>query len=365
MAQRANYVTIAPMEDRSINVSISAGTIVKAVLFLILVWFLVTLRTVVLDILTAIVIASAIEPGIRFFREHKFPRVLAVIIIYLGLFALMFGIFFFFLPSLISDLTSFITELPGYINGLNQTGMFDQYAQILGVQSPSTISANDILTSVRGALNLNVFNSAFGAASAVFGGLFSFVIIIVFSFYFAVLETGVDDFLHIIVPKSHQTYVLGLWRRSQRKIGLWMQGQLLLAIIMGVLVFLGLTILGVPNALFLACIAAVFEMIPVFGPTLSAVPAVAIAFASGSPTLGFATIALYIIAQQFENHLIYPLVVTRVVGVPPLLVILALIVGGELAGFLGIILSVPMAATIQEFVRDVENERLPYHQKST
>ena len=66
------------------------------------------------------------------------------------------------------------------------------------------------------------------------------------------------------------------------------------------------------------------------------------------------------IAQQFENHLIYPLVVTRVVGVPPLLVILALIVGAELAGFLGIILSVPAAATLQEFVKDLQGGKLPW-----
>ncbi len=98
--------------------------------------------------------------------------------------------------------------------------------------------------------------------------------------------------------------------------------------------------------------------IALLGPTLSAVPAVLIAFVDGGATLGFLTIALYVIAQQFENHLIYPLVVTRGVGVPPLLVILALIGGAELAGFLGVILSVPIAATIQELARDIESGRL-------
>jgi predicted PurR-regulated permease PerM len=167
-----------------------------------------------------------------------------------------------------------------------------------------------------------------------------------------------------MVPKSHQEYILGLWRRSQHKIGLWMQGQLLLALIMGVLVYLGLTVLNVPDALVLATVAGCFEIIPVFGPTLSAVPAVAVAFATGGLPLGVATIILFVIVQQFENYLIYPLVVTRVVGVPPLLVILALIVGGEFAGFLGIILSVPIAATIQEFVRDIEHNRLPSKYKA-
>jgi len=206
-----------------------------------------------------------------------------------------------------------------------------------------------------------VFGNAFTAASAIFGGVFSFILIIVFSFYFAVIETGVEGFLRVIAPYEHQAYVLGLWRRTRHKIGLWMQGQLLLAFIMGILVYLGLTILGVQHALILAVIAATFEIIPVFGPTLSAVPAVLIAFVDGGPSLGVLTIALYVIAQQFENHLIYPLVVTRVVGVPPLLVILALIVGWELAGFLGILLSVPAAAMIQELVSDMEARRKQAH----
>ena len=106
-----------------------------------------------------------------------------------------------------------------------------------------------------------------------------------------------------------------------------MQGQLILALIMGVLVYLGLTVLGVKHALLLAVIAAVFEIIPVFGPTLAAVPAILIGFVDGGFPIGIAVILLYIIFQQFENHLIYPLVVTRVVGVPPLLVILGLIIG--------------------------------------
>ena len=87
-------------------------------------------------------------------------------------------------------------------------------------------------------------------------------------------------------------------------------------------------------------------------------PAILIGFADGGVTMGIVVIVLYIVLQQFENHLIYPLVVTRVVGVPPLLIILALIVGAELAGFLGILLSVPAAAVIQELVRDIESGRL-------
>ena len=184
-----------------------------------------------------------------------------------------------------------------------------------------------------------------------------FVLVVVFSFYFAVQETGVDDFLRVVTPLRYQERVQNLWKRSQIKIGLWMQGQLALALIIGVLVYLGLTILGVPYALLLGLLAAVFELIPVFGPVLSAIPAAAIALTDGGVTLMFLVIGLFAVIQQFENHLIYPLVVTKVVGVPPLLVILALLVGAKLAGFLGIILSVPAAAVIQELVYELGQER--------
>ncbi len=352
------------MLDRHTNISITAGTIVKAIIFLALAWLLFTLRDVVLIVLTAIVIASSVEPGVYAMTVRRVPRILAVLFVYSCLFGIFFTIFYFFLPSLLEDFITFIALLPGYLETLGSLGAFDTYSQILGLPTSAQLSSGELLESIRNAISLGSYGNPFSAVSQIFGGFLSFILIIVFSFYFAVVETGVDDFLRVVTPKSHQAYILGLWKRSQHKIGLWMQGQLILALVVGVLVYLGLTILGVPHALVLAVIAGIFEIIPVFGPTLAAIPAVILAFVGGGPTLGFLTVALYALIQQFENHLIYPLVVTRVVGVPPLLVILGLIIGAELAGFLGIILSVPVAATLQEFVRDMEAGRLPQREST-
>lgn len=345
--------------DKHLNISITAGTVLKTILILAGAWLLWVLRDVALIVVTAIVIASAIEPGVVGLMRKRVPRIIAVILVYLFLFLLAFALFYFFLPSVLEDFATFIASMPTYLAALGNAEGISAYTQILGFPAVSAVSAGDLMQSVRDALNLGAFGNPLSAISQIFGGLFSLILIVVFSFYFAVVETGVDDFLRIVSPRRYREYVLDLWRRSQRKIGLWMQGQLLLGVIVGVLVYLGLTILGVPHALVLALIAGMFEIIPVFGPTLAAVPAVAIAFVAGGPTLGLLTIALYVVVQQFENHLIYPLVVTRVVGVPPLLVILGLIIGAELAGFLGIILSVPVAATLQELIKDMEAGRLP------
>jgi len=102
----------------------------------------------------------------------------------------------------------------------------------------------------------------------------------------------------------------------------------------------------------------IFELVPVFGPILATVPAVAIGLIDGGISQGLLVLAFYLILQQFESHLLYPLVVTRVVGVPPLLVILSLIIGGKLAGFLGILLAVPIAAALQELAKDYTESKV-------
>ena len=194
------------------------------------------------------------------------------------------------------------------------------------------------------------------ATAAFFGGALSLILIIVISFYLSVQEHGIENFLKIVTPREYEGYILDLWARSRRKIGLWLQGQFLLGILVGVLVFLGLTILGVKYALLLAILTAIFEVIPVFGPVMAAIPAVGIAFLQ-KPVLGLSVLVLYFIVQQFENHLIYPLVVRKTIGVPPLLVVLALVIGGTLGGFFGLLLSVPIAAVLVEVVNDIARKK--------
>src|ERR1700690_938210 len=181
------------MEDRHINISITAGTVLKTIVILVFAWLIFTLRDVVLDVLTAVVIASAIEPGVRLLMRRRVPRVLAVLIIYLLLFAIFFVLFYFFFPSVLEDFGTFVATLPTYLDAFTRTGAFDTYANILGVPAPSLIPVGDIMANIRDALNVDgIFGNAFSAISFIFGGVFSFVLIIVFSFYFAVLETGVD-----------------------------------------------------------------------------------------------------------------------------------------------------------------------------
>lgn len=339
--------------------TLTTATIFRIFLVGIFFALLYILRDLALVILTAVVIAAAIEPATRWFVVYRVPRVIAVLLIYASLTIVVLGILYLFLPPLIDDLSGVLAILPSYVSALEGFGGDFFSGQAFGSQFSLETAVSEFRSS------LAFFSGGIlQTINAIFGGLLSFVLVIVISFYLAVQEHGIENFLRVIVPAQHERYVIGLWQRTQTKIGRWMQGQLLLGLIVGVLVYLGLTILGVKYALLLAVLAAVFELIPLFGPVLSAVPAVLFGFLESVP-LGLMVIGLYVIIQQFENHLIYPLVVRKVIGVSPILVILALVIGGKLAGFLGLVLAVPLAAALMEFAEDIQREKAELQRKES
>ncbi len=360
------------------NISITTGTIFRAVLVLIFFALLFYIRDIILVVLTAVVIASAVEPLTVWLGKYKIARLPAVLGTYVLFSAVFIGIFYFFVPSLLSDTSQFLRAVPTILDSVpgslavktdpDTVRQGADLAQSLsrgiteGVAHPSSFSA--VFTDLSSVLS-SFANGFWDNISAVFGGIVSFILIVVLSFYLAVQEDGIGSFLRVVTPERYESYVLGLWKRAQKKIGLWIQGQILLAVLVGFLVYLSLTILGVKNAIFLAVLAALFETIPLFGPIISAIPGIALAYAAGTfftapgLTSALCIAGVYLIIQQFENHLFYPLVVKKIVGVPPMLVILALIIGAELAGFLGLLLSVPLAATLMEFFGDMEKRKQP------
>ncbi|KND46829.1 MAG: hypothetical protein AB199_00110 [Parcubacteria bacterium C7867-004] len=344
--------------NKNVSITITPGTVVMILLICAAAFAFWTLRDLALLVLTAVVIASAIEPGVQFFTKRRLPRVLSVALMYLTVFGSLFAIVYFFIPPILNDAQNFLSTAPEYLDTLNIPGPlmgFADTARIAAGQDQAQ-SIFDTLFAFQSAF-ADTSGGAVRVLSTFFGGIFALILVIVLSFYFAIQEKGVEDFLRLVTPAKHEEYVVDLWGRAQKKIGQWMQGQLLLSLIVGVIVYLGLLILGVPYALLLAVLTAVLDLIPIFGSFIAGIVAVIVAFTSGGLTLGLIVAGLYFIVNQFEANLIYPLVVNKVVGIPPLLVILALIVGGSLAGFLGVLLSIPLAAAAREFLNDFERRK--------
>ena len=338
---------------------ISARSVIMTVLILLGFAVAFVLRDLLLVVLAAVVIAAAVEPAVRWFAAYRIPRVPAVLVIYAILLALLAGIAVFLLRPLAQQTISLLNNIPQYLQSLQawspgESGFLGELGQVAGISEQ--FSLKEIIEQFRNSVS-NVSGNVVSIIVTIFGGIFSFLLIMVLSFYLAVQENGVTRFLRTITPVRHEEYVLDLWSRSQEKIGLWMQGQLILVVIMGVITYLGLLLIGVEHALLLAFLAGVAELIPLFGPIIAAIPAIALAFIDGGITLALVVVAFYVILQQFENQLIYPLVVQKVVGVSPIVVILALVAGGQLAGFLGILLSVPVAAIVMEVLNDVDRSK--------
>lgn len=348
--------------DRDVSaISISSGTIIRAIVIGLVFYAIYQVKEVVLIVLASIVIATAVEPLTRRLLKIGIPRVVSVIFLFLALITAFIVFFYFFIPPLLDEVSTFISSVPKYLGFID--GLDTVLDNLFGAQNvvgdlSRNLNAGDVFTNLKGTI-FSVTGGAFQTINFLFGGATQFILVLVISFYLSVQERGIENFLRIVTPSKHERYVLDLWERSQRKISLWMQGQLLLGLLIGVLTYLGLTILGVPYALLLAVISGLFEIIPVFGPIMGATPAVLVAFAQGGATLGFMVVGFYIIIQQFENHLIYPLVVRKVTGVPPLLVIISLIVGWKLAGFMGVLLAVPISSALVEFASDLEKRKQP------
>lgn len=347
-----------PFENRTIE--ISAGTIAKTGILLLGFWLVYLLRDSVLAVIAAIVIASAIDPGVRWFEKRGVPRVAGVIAIYLASFALVGFILFFIVPTFLSETSNLVSNIPTYVSQINNAiplldeSILEGYVPIIKQVADTISNASYVQKLSTGGATASVpIDSA-----RVFQGIVSFVLIVVLSFYFSVTRDGVTHFLRIITPIKNEEYVISLWTRTKNKIGAWMQGQIFLGALVGSIIFLLLSVLHVKHALPLGFLAGVLEIIPVFGPTLSAVPGVMFALLDGGAGLGFAVLLVYVIVQQFENHIFYPLVVRKMVGIPPILVIISLVVGYELAGFLGILLSVPLSVLFVEIIDDIDKRKM-------
>ncbi len=166
------------------------------------------------------------------------------------------------------------------------------------------------------------------------------------------MKNGVESFLVAVVPERYEPYVIDLWKRAEAKMGLWLQGQMLLALIVGLLVYVGLAVLGVRFALILAVMAMMLELVPMAGPVLAAIPALGVALLQG-PQMALWVLLLYIAVQQLENHVLFPIIMGKATGMNPIVVILAILIGGHLAGVAGAILGVPVATVIVEILDDV------------
>ncbi len=349
-----------PENHKNQALSISTGSIFRFFIIAILFFAIYQLREIVLVVLTSIVLASFVNIASNRLARRKWNRIFSVIMIYFVSVAIFAGLFYVFIPVLINEVSGFSGLALDYFPKSSVLNTL-QGGTISGAQDVvSNISHNaalsNIITSIKSLIS-GLSGGFIGTLGTAFGGFINLVLIIVISFYFSIQEGGIESFLRIIIPIQHEDYAIDLWHRTERKIALWVRGQLLLGLLVGVLTYLGLSILGVRYALMLSITASIFELIP-FGFTLAAVPGIIFAYIDGGVTLALMTAGFYLIVHQFESYLLQPLIVKKVIGISPLVVILSLLIGFQLAGFWGVMLAIPVAVALLEFTDDLEKKKI-------
>lgn len=334
---------------KSTTISISSGTIFRVILIILGLIFLYVIRDIIAIFLFALIIASAISPAVNLLERIKIPRILGALLVYIIVIGLLGFLISLIIPSIAKDVKDLSSNLPEYTQNLSLK--FDSLQKTSSKYQGIIEQAQDFLSNI-GDLLRKAASNLFSTAINIFGGVFSLMLALVLSFYLSVQKRGVQRVLISVVPHQHRDYVLNLWERSQRKLGRWLQGQLFLGILVGVLVYIGLSFLNVKFAILLAILAGVLEIFPYIGPVLAAIPAIILGFLQ-SPILGLWVLILYVVVQQIENYLMVPLVIGSIVKLNPVIIILALLIGGKLGGIPGMILAVPITAVVAEFFRDL------------
>jgi predicted PurR-regulated permease PerM len=341
-----------PKQKRQL-VDLSILSIVKFFLIVLALFFLYMIKEVLAILFISLILASAVDPWVDSMERIKFPRWLSLLLIYLVFVFVIVTAIFLIIPPIVEQVSQLSNDFPQYFDKVsNFFGNVKNFSSEHGFGNQLDEGIGAIKSSIGG-----MFGNIFGTITGIFGGIFSFIIILVITFYMTVEESAIKRTLTYILPDKLQPFTLQLINKVQRKIGDWLKGQLILSLIIGIMVYAGLMILGVKYALVLALLAAIGEFIPYLGPTLSAIPAIFLAF-SQSPIKALFVLILFVIIQQLENNLLVPKVMQKAVGLNPILSITALLIGARVGGIVGMILAIPVATAISVIVREIWNSKV-------
>ena len=330
---------------------ISVGTVLKIAAVVIALSLLYLTREILVILFLAVIIASAVSLLAGALERYRVPRLIGVLATYLVGVVFFSLVLYLIIPPIVDEIKQLAVVLPDYY----EIAARQIFKTTSGISPDYAKNAQSILLNF-GEKIKEFTSGVFNIASALFGSAVSFVAIIVISFYLSIQKKGVEDFLRLIIPQDQEEYVINVWMRVEKKLGKWLQGQIIIALIMGVTVFIGLTFIGVPYALLLGVIAGVLEIVPIAGPILSALVGVSMAVLI-SPFLALLTLIFYIIVQQIENHILVPILMKKATGLNPVVVIVALLAGAKLGGVLGMLISVPLATIAGELLEDLSKKK--------
>lgn len=315
--------------------------ILVAVIFIAAGWFLIQIREILVLVFLSYILMAGLAPYVHFLRRRRVPKVLATSIIYLVTFLLILVLIVPIIPFMISQFENFAVNFPSYFNGI---------IKLLRVQS----QAQQIQAYIAAQIG-NLGPSAVTITGQVLVVIFSLILVFILSFYLMIDQDRVRRELLSFFPKALRDHAGIMLDEVEDNLGAWLRGQILLAILVGVLTWIALSIIGFPFALPLALFAGIFQVVPIIGPILAAIPAIIVAL-SFSPGLMIAVIVAYLIIQTVVNNFVVPKAMQKAVGLNPIVIIVVLGIGAALMGIWGILLSIPFASMIATMYKSFRKE---------
>lgn len=315
------------------KIEISHKTIIFTAIFVASLWFLYTIKGLLLEIFVAVLVTAILNPLVEKLYKYKVPKGISIFLSYIIVILILGTSIAVVVPPLIEQTSNLSNTLPKNL-------------QSLGVERFANGEILRQIVSQLGDLPRQLVKLGVGLLT----NILNVLTVLIFAFYMLLTRDKLDKNLELLFGKEKSAKLAKLIVLWETKLGSWARGQLYLMLLVGVSSYVGLLLLGIPYALPLAVLAGVLEIIPYLGPIIAAVPAVIIGF-SGSLFLGFATIALAFLIQQLENYLFVPKVMEKSIGISPVITLFALSVGFRLAGIVGIIISMPVVITIQILIQ--------------
>lgn len=346
------------MERQNVTIHISTMAILKIVAIVLALVFLYFIRDILLLVFIAVILAAVIEPAVNWLEQKRLPRSLSVILIYVALILFLVLTIRSIIPPMIQQIALLAQNFPSlWSRVIENFDSIQQYSSAQGLRD----NIQRVLVGLQSSLS-SAATGVYGFVVSVFENVVNFIMVLVLAFYLVVQKDSVSKLFRAVTPVQYHGYVVEMFHAIQKKIGDWARGQLILGLIIGALSFAGLIFLLPEYALVLALIAGVTELIPYLGPILGAIPAVFLGFtvAPYSLSRGIFVLLLYIAIQQLENNLLVPKVMKKQLGLNPVVTIIAMLIGGRMAGIIGLILALPVATSIGVIAKDfLEKSRLP------
>jgi predicted PurR-regulated permease PerM len=302
-------------------------------------------REVLVLILVAAFLAVGLDPVVTWLTEHGLSRNQAVLTVAVLVLLAVAGFVAAVAPPITSQTTQLVHEAPSYVQRLDHNPTIRHFDNRYHV-------VEKVQERARKGLDINALGGAFGVGRAILSAVASVFTVVILTLYFLANLPGIKRIIYRGVPRTRRARVGLLTDEMLARVGGYVLGNLATSVVAGTTAFVWLLAWGVPYPIALALFVAATDLIPLIGATIGAIVVTAVALFHGLPA-GIATIVFFICYQQFENYVLQPRVMRRTVDVPPLLTILAALVGASLLGILGALIAVPFAAAIQLLVTEV------------